>query len=109
MPASRRPWYERKSSVNILAVRRAAGVLRVIVPLGFTVCFTPLRQLFAYPDILRQPTAAILAKFAAGGTRDSAFIRAELWELLRQSVVDRAFDLRPLTPSSTGRPNARAR
>ena len=54
--------------MNILAVRRAAGVLLVIVPLGFTVCFTLLQQLFEYPDILRQPTADILAKFAAGGT-----------------------------------------
>src|SRR5437764_4437109 len=68
MPAWRRPWYERKSSVNILAVRRAAGVLLVIVPLGLTVCFTLLQQLFEYPDILRQPTADILAKFAAGGS-----------------------------------------
>src|SRR5947207_14650837 len=67
MPAWRRPWYERKSCVNILAVRRAAGVLLVIVPLGFTVCFTLLQQLFEYPDILRQPTAQVLAKFAAGG------------------------------------------
>jgi hypothetical protein len=40
----------------------------VIVPLGFTVCFTLLQQLFEYPDILRQPTADVLRKFAAGGT-----------------------------------------
>jgi hypothetical protein len=39
----------------------------VIVPLAFTVCFTLLGQLFEYPDILRQPTADVLAKFAAGG------------------------------------------
>src|SRR6476660_2120967 len=63
-----RPGYERKSSVNTLAVRRAAGILLVIVPLGFTVCFTLLQQLFEYPDILRQPTADVLTKFAAGGT-----------------------------------------
>jgi Domain of unknown function (DUF4386) len=54
--------------VNTLAIRRAAGILLVVVPLGFTVCFTLLQQLFEYPDILRQPTADILAKFAAGGT-----------------------------------------
>jgi len=53
--------------VNTLAVRRAAGILLVIVPLGFTVCFTLLQQLFEYPDILRQPTSDVLAKFAAGG------------------------------------------
>jgi Domain of unknown function (DUF4386) len=54
--------------VDTPAVRRAAGALLVIVPLGFTVCFTLLQQLFEYPDILRQPTADVLAKFAAGGT-----------------------------------------
>ncbi len=54
--------------MNTLAVRRAAGILLVVVPLGFTICFTLLQQLFEYPDILRQPTADILAKFAAGGT-----------------------------------------
>jgi Domain of unknown function (DUF4386) len=54
--------------MNRLTDRRAAGTLLVIVPLGFTVCFTLLQQLFEYPAILRQPTADILAKFAAGGT-----------------------------------------
>jgi hypothetical protein len=54
--------------VNTVAVRRSAGVLLVIVPLGFTICFTLLQQLFEYPNILRQPTADVLAKFAAGGT-----------------------------------------
>jgi hypothetical protein len=54
--------------VNTPAVRRAAGLLLIIVPLAFTVCFTLLQQLFEYPDILRQPTAEVLAKFAAGGT-----------------------------------------
>jgi hypothetical protein len=54
--------------VNTTAVRRAAGILLVVVPLAFTVCFTLLQQLFEYPDILRQPTADVLAKFAAGGT-----------------------------------------
>jgi hypothetical protein len=53
--------------VNTLAVRRAAGALLVIVPLAFTVCFLLLQQLFEYPDILRRPTAEVLAKFAAGG------------------------------------------
>jgi hypothetical protein len=49
------------------AERRAAGLLLVLVPLAFTVCFTLLQQLFEYPDILRQPTADVLAKFQAGG------------------------------------------
>src|SRR5438270_4295890 len=58
---------ERNPSVNNVAVRRAAGTLLVIVPLGFMVCFTLLQMLFEYPDILRQPTADVLRKFAAGG------------------------------------------
>src|SRR6266516_4307986 len=58
---------EGNDPMNSLAVRRAAGILLVIVPLGFAVCFTLLQQLFEYPDILRQPTADVLAKFVAGG------------------------------------------
>jgi Domain of unknown function (DUF4386) len=54
--------------VTTLTLRRATGALLVIVPLGFTICFTLLQQLFEYPDILRQPTSDVLAKFAAGGT-----------------------------------------
>ncbi len=53
--------------MNTVAVRRAAGLLLIIVSVAFTDCFTLLQQLFEYPDILRQPTAEILAKFAAGG------------------------------------------
>ena len=54
--------------MNSLAVRRAAGILLVIVPLGFAACFTLLQQLFEYPDILRQPTGDVLTKFVAGGS-----------------------------------------
>ena len=54
--------------MDSLTVRRTAGTLLVVVPLAFTVCFLLLGQLFEYPDILRQPTADVLAKFAAGGT-----------------------------------------
>jgi len=68
--------------MDSLAVRRAAGALLVIVPLGFTVCFTLLQQLFEYPDILRQPTADVLAKFAAGGTSLIA-----VWYVLTLSAV----------------------
>jgi hypothetical protein len=53
--------------VNRVTDRRAAGTLLVIVPLAFTVCFTLLQQLFEYPAILRQPTADVLNRFAAGG------------------------------------------
>jgi hypothetical protein len=51
-----------------LALRRLAGAVLIIVPLGFSICFSLLQQLFDYPNILRQPTADILARFAAGGT-----------------------------------------
>ena len=47
--------------------RRLAGVLLILVPLAFTICFTLLGIQFEYPDILRQPTADVLAKFQAGG------------------------------------------
>jgi hypothetical protein len=50
-----------------LQLRRAAGALLIIVPIVFTVCFTLLQMQFEYPDILRQPTAEVLAKFQAGG------------------------------------------
>jgi hypothetical protein len=53
--------------MNTLTIRRAAGTLLVLVPLAFTVCFLLLQQRFEYPDILRQPTADVLTKFAAGG------------------------------------------
>lgn len=59
--------------MNTNAVRRVAGALLIAVPLGFTICFTLLQQLFEYPDILRQPTADVLTKFAAGGTSLVAF------------------------------------
>jgi hypothetical protein len=54
--------------MNTLQVRRLTGLLLLFVPIAFSVCFTLLQMLFEYPDILRQPTADVLAKFQAGGT-----------------------------------------
>jgi hypothetical protein len=54
--------------MNTLQIRRLAGLLLILVPVAFTVCFTLLQMQFEYPDILRQPTAAVLTKFQAGGT-----------------------------------------
>ena len=51
-----------------IQVRRLAGLLLIVTPVLFTVCFTLLQMQFENPDILRQPTAAVLTKFTAGGT-----------------------------------------
>jgi hypothetical protein len=45
-----------------------AGLLLIAVPLAFNAAFATLAARFDYPDILRQPTANVLAKFRAGGT-----------------------------------------
>jgi len=45
-----------------------AGLLLVAVPLAFNAAFALLAARFDYPDILRQPTTDVLAKFRAGGT-----------------------------------------
>jgi hypothetical protein len=55
--------------MNALQVRRLTGLLLILVPVAFTICFTLLQMQFEYPDILRQSTADVLAKFQAGGTR----------------------------------------
>jgi len=44
-----------------------AGLLLVIVPLGFNVTFLMLQRTFEYPDILRKPTEYILRRFKEGG------------------------------------------
>ena len=51
-----------------LPLRRLAGLLLILVPVAFTICFTLLQMLFEYPAILRQPTADVLTKFQAGGS-----------------------------------------
>jgi len=45
-----------------------AGVLLIAVPLAFNVAFARLAATFDYPDVLRKPTAEVLAAFRAGGT-----------------------------------------
>jgi hypothetical protein len=68
--------------MNSLPTRRLAGLLLILVPVAFSVCFTLLQMLFEYPDILRQPTADVLTKFAAGGSRLIA-----VWYALTLSAV----------------------
>jgi hypothetical protein len=68
--------------MNSLQTRRLAGSLLILVPVAFSVCFTLLQMLFEYPDILRQPTADVLTKFAAGGSTLVA-----VWYALTLSAV----------------------
>jgi hypothetical protein len=46
-----------------------AGVLLLALPVAFNVAFAVLAATFDYPDILRRPTRAILARFREGGTK----------------------------------------
>jgi uncharacterized protein DUF4386 len=45
-----------------------AGLLLIAVPLAFNGAFALLAARFDYPDVLRKPTAEVLASFRAGGT-----------------------------------------
>jgi hypothetical protein len=45
-----------------------AGVLLIVVPLAFNAAFARLAATFDYPDVLRQETSAVLARFRDGGT-----------------------------------------
>lgn len=47
----------------------AAGVLLIALPLAFNAAFAALAATFDYPDILRRPTAEVLERFRAGGSR----------------------------------------
>jgi hypothetical protein len=51
-----------------MSVATVAGLLLIVVPIAFNAAFALLATRFDYPDILREPTADILAKFSAGGT-----------------------------------------
>ncbi|SFS07785.1 protein of unknown function [Microbacterium sp. cf046] len=44
------------------------GILLIALPIAFNVAFAALAARFAYPDILRRPTAEILERFRAGGS-----------------------------------------
>src|SRR5918994_5852270 len=45
-----------------------AGLVLIAVPLAFNAAFALLAARFDYPDVLRRPTADVLARFRAGGT-----------------------------------------
>jgi hypothetical protein len=47
----------------------AAGILLVALPIAYNTLFAMLSRSFDYPDILRRPTAEVLERFQAGGSR----------------------------------------
>lgn len=51
-----------------MATTVTAALLLIAVPLAFNAAFALLAARFDYPDVLRRPTAEVLAAFAAGGT-----------------------------------------
>jgi Domain of unknown function (DUF4386) len=51
-----------------LSTATIAGLLLIVVSIAFNAAFALLAARFDYPDILREPTADVLAKFRAGGT-----------------------------------------
>jgi len=52
-----------------VSVADAAGIVLIVSAVWFNVWFTALARSFEYPEILRQPTPEILARFRAGGSR----------------------------------------
>jgi uncharacterized protein DUF4386 len=51
-----------------MSVATLAGVVLIAVPIAFNAAFAMLAARFDYPEVLREPTATVLAKFRAGGT-----------------------------------------
>ena len=51
-----------------MSIAAVAGLLLIVVSIAFNSAFALLAARFNYPDILREPTAGVLAKFRAGGT-----------------------------------------
>jgi Domain of unknown function (DUF4386) len=52
-----------------VTARIFTGVLLIALPVAYNVLYTLLARSFDYPDILRRPTAEVLERFAAGGSR----------------------------------------
>lgn len=45
------------------------GVLLIVLPVAYNGLYTMLARSFDYPDILRRPTAEVLDRFSAGGSK----------------------------------------
>jgi hypothetical protein len=52
-----------------LTTQVLTGLLLLVLPVAYNLFFTLLARGFDYPDILRQPTDQVLARFTAGGSR----------------------------------------
>ena len=74
-----------------------AGLVLIAMPIAFNALFALLGMRFDYPDILRRPTAEVLARFREGGTglvllwwafALSALAFAPLVVLVSQAVAD---------------------
>lgn len=50
-----------------IGLRRLTGVLLILTPVAFNVCFTLLSITFEYPDILRESPGYVLSEFNDGG------------------------------------------
>lgn len=46
-----------------------AGIVLIVLPVAYNGLYTLLARSFDYPDILRRPTAEVLERFTAGGSR----------------------------------------
>ena len=80
-----------------MSAATAAGILLIALPIAFNALFALLGMRFDYPDILRRPTAEVLARFREGGTglvllwwafALSALAFAPLVVLVSQAVAD---------------------
>jgi hypothetical protein len=52
-----------------MTTQNLAGGLLIVLPVAYNILYTLLARSFDYPDILRRPTAEVLERFAAGGSR----------------------------------------
>ena len=52
-----------------MSVRATTGALLIVLPLAYNGLYALLARSFDYPDILRRPTAEVLERFGAGGSR----------------------------------------
>jgi hypothetical protein len=50
-----------------MSLERVTGLLLIVMPIAFNLCFFLLGRRFDYPNILRRPTEEILRRFQAGG------------------------------------------